>query len=62
MKNFHCKTINQTLIELNSNKNGLNVEEVQARFSTSPAENNFIKKQSILIKFFQQFFVFKICL
>lgn len=56
MKNFHCKTINQTLIELNSNKNGLNVEEVQARFSTSPAENNFIKKQSILIKFFQQFF------
>ena len=56
MKEFYCKTVNQTLIDLNTSKNGLSFSQVGERFSTSVSENNYIKKQSILMKFFEQFF------
>ena len=56
MKEYYDKSISQTLIDLKVDKNGLKNEDVIARENTSYKENNFIKRQGILVKFFQQFF------
>lgn len=56
MRDFHFKSINQTLQELGSKKEGLTSLQAKERESTSYAETNYIKKQSIIIKFFEQFF------
>ena len=56
VKEYYNKTINQTMIDLKSNKNGLSSSEAEERISTSYNENNYIKKQSLIMKFFEQFF------
>ena len=56
MRDFYFKSINQTLQELGSKKEGLTSLQAKEREATSYAETNYIKKQSIIIKFFEQFF------
>lgn len=54
MKNFHSNSINQTLIDTNSSKDGLSSLQIKERKVQSP-EKDYIKKNSIAFKFIQQF-------
>lgn len=60
MSNFHSKNIQQTLLELNSSRQGLSREEAERRLEENPRKE--VKKAGggILGRFFAQFFDFMI--
>ena len=54
--NFHYKSIEETLLELNSKRSGLSSSDVINRTSTSFNDGKYSKKNGIVSKFFEQFF------
>lgn len=55
MENYHCKSVKDTLKELDVSKKGLTEKQVEERKSTSYQETNYIKKNNIVLKFLSQF-------
>lgn len=54
--NFHYKSIEETLLELNSKRSGLSSSDVINRTSSSFNDGKYSKKNGIVSKFFEQFF------
>ncbi len=54
MKNYHNKSIKQTLLDLNVSENGLSEDEVVARLSTKNNDDENVKRPSLISRFFRQ--------